>query len=83
VHATTARCIEQRERGGVGEVIPFQRGVPGSSKNRVMLLSNGEYNVHIIGLNWPHDAFVSKTFKVVGAESRRSRSRRRARRAVA
>jgi hypothetical protein len=32
VRATTARCIEQRERRGVGEVIPFQRGVPGSSK---------------------------------------------------
>jgi hypothetical protein len=89
-----------------GKVIPFQRGVPGSSKkvgqipaswtagsgtlvsgqaankakaaaeaafkggtvDRVVRLSNGEYNVHIIGVNWPHHVFVSKNFKVVGAE---------------
>jgi hypothetical protein len=89
-----------------GKVIPFQRGVQGSSKkvgqipanwsagsgtlvtgkgsakakaaaeaaypggkvNRVVLLSNGEYNVHIIGVNWPHHVFVSKEFRAVGAE---------------
>jgi hypothetical protein len=33
-----------------------------------VLLSNGEYNVHIIGVNWPHHVFVSTNFKVVGAE---------------
>ena len=41
---------------------------PGGTVNRVVLLSNGEYNVHIIGVNWPHHVFVSKNFKVVGAE---------------
>jgi hypothetical protein len=41
---------------------------PGGTVNRVVLLSNGEYNVHIIGVNWPHHVFVSKDFKVVGAE---------------
>ena len=41
---------------------------PGVDVNRVVLLSNGEYNVHIIGVNWPHHVFVSKDFKVVGAE---------------
>jgi hypothetical protein len=41
---------------------------PGVTVNRVVLLSNGEYNVHIIGVNWPHHVFVSKDFKVVGAE---------------
>jgi hypothetical protein len=89
-----------------GKVIPFQRGVQGSSKkvgrvpanwtagsgtlvtgeaankakaaaeaafrggtvNRVVLLSDGEYNVHIIGVNWPHHVFVDQNFKVVGAE---------------
>ncbi len=35
--------------------------------NRVVRLSNGEYNVHVIGVNWPHHVFVSKKFKVVGA----------------
>jgi hypothetical protein len=31
-------------------------------------LTNGEYNVHIIGVNWPHHIFVSSGFTVVGAE---------------
>jgi hypothetical protein len=41
---------------------------PGGIIDRVALLSDGEYNVHIIGANWPHHVFVSKTFKVLGAE---------------
>src|SRR5215207_4045496 len=40
---------------------------PGGTVNRVALLSNGEYNVHMIGVNWPHHIFVNKDFKVVGA----------------
>jgi hypothetical protein len=41
---------------------------PGGTVNRVALLSDGEYNVHIIGVNWPHHVFVNQNFKVVGAE---------------
>jgi hypothetical protein len=41
---------------------------PGGTVNRVVLLSDGQYNVHIIGVNWPHHVFVSKNFKAVGAE---------------
>jgi hypothetical protein len=41
---------------------------PGGTVNRVVLLSNGEYNVHIIGVNWPHHVFVNSNFTVVGAE---------------
>jgi hypothetical protein len=41
---------------------------PGGTVNRVVRQSNGEYNVHIIGVNWPHHVFVSAAFKVVGAE---------------
>ena len=41
---------------------------PGVNVNRVVLLSSGEYNVHIIGVNWPHHFFVDQNFKVVGAE---------------
>ncbi|MCU1457492.1 MAG: hypothetical protein JWL73_1584 [Actinomycetia bacterium] len=41
---------------------------PGVDVNRVVLLSDGSYNVHIIGVNWPHHVFVDKNFKVVGAE---------------
>ena len=41
---------------------------PGGIVNRVVRLSNGEYNVHIIGVNWPHHVFVDQSFKVIGAE---------------
>jgi hypothetical protein len=41
---------------------------PGGIVDRVVKLSNGEYEVHNIGVNWPHHIFVSKDFKVVGAE---------------
>ena len=41
---------------------------PGAIVDRVVLLSNGEYNVHYIGVNWPHHVFVSADFQVVGAE---------------
>ena len=40
----------------------------GGTVNRVVLLSNGEYNVHVIAVNWPHHVFVSQDFKVVGAQ---------------
>jgi hypothetical protein len=41
---------------------------PGGTVNRVVLLSNGEYNVHMIAVNWPHHVFVNQNFNVVGAE---------------
>jgi hypothetical protein len=40
---------------------------PGGIVDRVVKLSNGEYEVHNIGVNWPHHIFVTKAFKVVGA----------------
>jgi hypothetical protein len=41
---------------------------PGGTVNRVVQLSNGEYNVHMIAVNWPHHVFVDKEFKFTGAE---------------
>jgi hypothetical protein len=41
---------------------------PGGVVDRVVQLSNGEYNVHYIGVNWPHHVFVNQSFTVVGAE---------------
>jgi len=41
---------------------------PGGAVNRVVLLANGDYNVHVIAVNWPHHVFVSPDFKVIGAE---------------
>ena len=41
---------------------------PGAVVDRVVLLSNGEYNVHYIGVHWPHHVFETASFKVVGAE---------------
>ena len=40
---------------------------PGGIVDRVVKLSNGEYEVHNIGVNWPHHIFVDQHFKVVGA----------------
>jgi hypothetical protein len=40
---------------------------PGGVVDRVVQLSNGEYEVHYIGVNWPHHVFVNVDFKVVGA----------------
>ena len=40
---------------------------PGGIVDRVVQLSSGEYNVHMIGVNWPHHVFVSQDFSVVGA----------------
>jgi hypothetical protein len=41
---------------------------PGGVVDRVVKLSNGEYEVHDIGVNWPHHIFVNKSFEVVGAD---------------
>jgi hypothetical protein len=41
---------------------------PGGIVDRVVKLSNGEYEVHNIGVNWPHHIFLNQEFKVVGAE---------------
>ncbi|HEY6543145.1 MAG TPA: hypothetical protein VIZ18_19540 [Ktedonobacteraceae bacterium] len=41
---------------------------PGGAVDRVVQLSNGEYEVHNIGVNWPHHVFVTQNFKVVGAD---------------
>jgi hypothetical protein len=40
---------------------------PGGIVDRVVKLSNGEYEVHNIGVNWPHHVFVDKNFKLIGA----------------
>jgi hypothetical protein len=41
---------------------------PGGVVDRVVQLSSGEYEVHYIGVNWPHHIFVEPDFTVVGAE---------------
>jgi hypothetical protein len=40
---------------------------PGGIVDRVVKLSTGEYEVHNIGVNWPHHIFVNQAFTVVGA----------------
>lgn len=40
---------------------------PGGIVDRVVQLSDGEDNVHYIGVNWPHHVFVNQDFTVVGA----------------
>jgi membrane-bound inhibitor of C-type lysozyme len=41
---------------------------PGGVIDRVVKLTNGDYEVHNIGVNWPHHIFVNQSFKVVGAD---------------
>jgi hypothetical protein len=40
---------------------------PGGVVDRVVKLSNGEFEVHNIGVSWPHHIFVNQDFHVVGA----------------
>jgi hypothetical protein len=40
---------------------------PGAVVDRVVQLSGGDYEVHYIGVNWPHHVFVSPAFQVLGA----------------
>jgi hypothetical protein len=40
---------------------------PGGVVDRVVELSGGQYEVHYIGVNWPHHIFVNQDFKVIGA----------------
>ncbi|HEY1705792.1 MAG TPA: PepSY domain-containing protein [Trebonia sp.] len=42
---------------------------PGGVVDRVVELGNGDYEVHYIGVNWPHHIFVSQSFEVIGANS--------------
>ncbi len=39
----------------------------GGVVDRVVQLGNGDYEVHTIGVNWPHHVFVNQDFKVIGA----------------
>jgi len=41
---------------------------PGGIVDRVVQLGNGDYEVHTIGVNWPHHIFVNQDFQVIGAE---------------
>jgi hypothetical protein len=41
---------------------------PGGIVDRVVKLSNGQYEVHYIGVNWPHHIFVNQNFQVIGAD---------------
>jgi hypothetical protein len=41
---------------------------PGGVVDRVVELSNGQYEVHNIGVNWPHHIFVNQNFQVIGAD---------------
>jgi hypothetical protein len=42
---------------------------PGGVVDRVVELGSGDYEVHYIGVNWPHHIFVNQDFQVIGANS--------------
>jgi hypothetical protein len=41
---------------------------PGGVVDRVVELSNGDNEVHYIGVNWPHHIFVNHNSRVLGAD---------------
>jgi hypothetical protein len=41
---------------------------PGGVVDRVVAIGNGDYEVHYIGVNWPHHVFVNQDFQVIGAD---------------
>jgi membrane-bound inhibitor of C-type lysozyme len=41
---------------------------PGGVVDRVVAIGNGDYEVHYIGVNWPHHIFVNSSFQVIGAD---------------
>lgn len=63
---SSAGCshLEAMSRGTAAALTAY----PGGIVDRVVKLSNGEYEVHNIGVNRPHHIFVNQGFKVVGAE---------------
>jgi hypothetical protein len=40
---------------------------PGGIVDRVVAIGNGDYEVHYIGVNWPHHIFVNQDYQVLGA----------------
>lgn len=40
---------------------------PGGIVDRVVQLSNGQYEVHNMGVSWPHHIYVNAEFQVIGA----------------
>ena len=42
---------------------------PGGVVDRVVQPGDGDYEVHYIGVNWPHHIFVNQSFQVIGANS--------------
>ncbi|MFF1611358.1 hypothetical protein ACFVYA_26540 [Amycolatopsis sp. NPDC058278] len=45
-----------------------QAVVPGGIVDRLVRLSDGEYEVHNVSINWPHHVFVGQGFQVLGYE---------------
>ncbi len=41
---------------------------PGGVVDRVVAIGDGDYEVHYIGVNWPHHIFVDQNFQVIGAD---------------
>jgi membrane-bound inhibitor of C-type lysozyme len=41
---------------------------PGGIVDRVVAIGDGDYEVHYIGVNWPHHIFVNQNYQVIGAD---------------
>ncbi len=59
--------VKPRSRRTVTDVDPTLLAYPGGVVDRVVQLSNEDYEVHNIGVNWPHHVFLNNDFNVIGA----------------
>jgi hypothetical protein len=41
---------------------------PGGIVDRAVKISSSDYEVHYIGVNWPHHIFVKTDYEVIGAD---------------
>jgi hypothetical protein len=63
------RNLRNRQRSEAGKATEAALAAyPGGIVDRVVKLSNDEYEAHYLGVNWPHHVFVNRDFKVIGAD---------------
>jgi hypothetical protein len=64
------RVLVQRLAGGgdLSRRIAALSVYPGGVVDRVVSIGNGDYEVHNIGVNWPHHVFENSDFQVIGAD---------------
>jgi hypothetical protein len=53
----------EADKASEGALVAYPEGIV----NRVQKRSDGQYEIHLMDVNWPHHVFISQDFKFVGA----------------